>query len=110
MNSAEAVAYGLTHRVTWDARVEAWRVGTHPDGRAVWVHPLMFTSAIIIGPVNEAAYDDRWCYQRSDQAIRAAQDWLAGEPVTPEPTGWHRHPSTGRRRPNGDRATEYVEH
>ena len=25
-----------------------------------------------------------------------------------EPSGWHRHPATGRRRPDGDPTKEYV--
>ena len=30
------------------------------------------------------------------------------EGVDTEPTGWMRHPTTGRRRPGGDPAAEYV--
>jgi hypothetical protein len=111
LDDDEAIAYGLTWRVTWDARVDGWRVGTRPDGRAVWVKPMMFTCAIIIGaPDDVMVYDDRWCYERADAAIAAARAWLAGEPPAAEPYGWHRHPSTGRRRPEGDPAREYVEH
>jgi hypothetical protein len=90
----------------WDARVQAWRVGTR-DSQAVWVKPLMFTVAIVVGPPDDEWYADRWCYETRSQALAAATAWLAS--TEPEPTGWHRHPSTGRRRPGGDPASEFVE-
>lgn len=97
-----------TTDLVWDARVEAWQVSHHPDGRMVWVIDLMFTSAIVIGDENAATYDDRWCYTTRQEAFAHACAWLMGEPMTAEPTGWHRHPPTGRRRVNGDPTTETV--
>lgn len=90
----------------WDAEVEAWVVKDAPDGRRVWVMPFMFTSAVIIGPPDAWTYDDRWCYATAALAATHARAWPA-EPGT-EPAGWHRHPNTGRRRPDGDPAREHL--
>lgn len=90
----------------WDTHVEGWWVKDSPDGRRVWILPFAFTYAIIIGPPDAWEYDDRWCYATADLALVCAGVWQA-DPGT-EPTGWHRHPDTGRRRPDGDPANEYV--
>jgi hypothetical protein len=90
----------------WDDMVEGWVVKDAPDGRRVWVIPFAFTSAIIIGPPDAWSYDDRWCYATSVLAAMYARTWSA-EPST-EPTGWHRHPTTGRRRPGGNPAHQYI--
>lgn len=90
----------------WDEHVEGWIVKDAPDGRRVWVVPYMFTSAIVIGDPDAWEYDDRWCYETSTEATLYARSWSA-EPRT-EPSGWHRHPITGRRRPGGDRSREYL--
>jgi hypothetical protein len=38
--------------------------------------------------------------------VRALNEW---NPLTEkEPKGWFRHPRTGRRRPGGDPAKEYI--
>jgi hypothetical protein len=40
-------------------------------------------------------------------AVVAFVNW---DPLTEiEPTGWHRHRKTGRRRPDSDPALEYIE-
>jgi hypothetical protein len=76
------------------------------DGRDVAVVPFLFTWAVIVGRdiAGSSFYDDRWCYRSSEAAIRAATLWDG----TGEPEGWHRHPFSGRRRENGDPATEVV--
>jgi hypothetical protein len=77
-----------------------------PDGRVAWIHRLMFTHALLVAHLPCESYEDRWCYQHREDAIRALQEW---NPETEaEPTGWHRHPPSGRRRPGGDAAKEYV--
>jgi hypothetical protein len=38
--------------------------------------------------------------------VREAERWNPDE--TLEPEGWFRNPQTGRRRPDGDAAREYV--
>ena len=75
------------------------------DRRYVAVMPLMFTHAIIWGYIGDTfGYEDRWCYHDKGVAIAAATAWDG----TGEPEGWHRHPATGRRRPDGDPSQEYV--
>jgi hypothetical protein len=77
------------------------------DGRGVWIIPMIYTTKLIIGPIGAAGYDDGWCYKTRMRALQAFEEW---NPATDkEPTGWVRHPTTGRRRfPNGDPATEVV--
>jgi hypothetical protein len=65
----------------------------------------MFTCAIVTGRVGDkTSFEDRWCYHSKEAAMKAFIEWN-GEG---EPNGWHRHPHTGRRRTDGDPATEYV--
>jgi len=82
--------------MNWDEEVTGWVVKDTPDGRRVWVMPFLFTAAIIIGRPDSWEYDDRWCYATAALAATQARAWPA-EPGT-EPAGWHRHPTTGRRR------------
>lgn len=51
-------------------------------------------------------FDDEWCYdaEHVESAWRAVLGWDG----TGEPRGWTRHAQTGRRRPDGTVATEYV--
>lgn len=77
----------------------------------VEVMPLLFTAAIVTTPVlnpdgHLSTYDDRWCYHSLEAAIAAADAW--DPTIDAEPAGWHRHPTSGRRRDNGDPVTEYV--
>lgn len=100
---AEATIPGLAGR--WDAVDQVWDLGSAPDGRRIAVLPLLYTAAVIIGrPHTVDHYDDRWCYDDVADAVAAATAWDG----TGEPTGWHRHPDTGRRREHGDPARETV--
>lgn len=75
------------------------------DRRYVSVMPLIYTQAIIWGYVGDLdCYEDRWCYHTAEAAILAASAWDG----TGEPEGWHRHPRTGRRRPDGDPTKEHI--
>jgi hypothetical protein len=66
---------------------------------------FMFTSAIIIGRMGDTAtYDDRWCYHNYEDAKDALDAW-DGKLGT-EPTGWHRHPTSGRR--VSDTGEQYI--
>lgn len=69
------------------------------------VLPMLYENArIALFDVPGTGYENVWCYDSVDLAINALEAW-DGEG---EPTGWKRHPASGRRRINGDPATEYV--
>ena len=73
------------------------------DGRWAAIYQFAFTTAIIVGKVGDTTgYDDRWCYESAIAAWTNLQIWNG----TGEPNGWHRHPSSGRRRHDG--MEEYV--
>lgn len=100
--------YPELQTLVWDDVADSWLVAAN-DGRGVWVTPLMYTSAIIVGPIGASTYDDRWCYHNARAALDAARAW-GGPWKGGEPAGWHRHPATGRRREGGDPGTEHVAH
>jgi hypothetical protein len=63
---------------------------------------FLFTTAIIKIRINEYNfYEDRWCYKTVEDARTALAKWDGKG----EPDGWHRHPTSGRRRENDN---EYV--
>jgi hypothetical protein len=72
--------------------------------RYACIMPLLYTAAIIVGRIGDACYEDRWCYHSREDAERALDAWDGRG----EPAGWHRHPTTGRRRTDGDSLREYV--
>lgn len=77
------------------------------DGRVAYVVAMVYTYRLTISSSESAVsgcYDDGWCYTTEYQAVTALNNWDGQG----EPTGWHRHPPSGRRRPNGDAAQEYV--
>ena len=72
------------------------------------VNKFMFTTAIIVGKWDDKnTYDDRWCYSDQRSALSGLLDWALVD-FAGEPSGWHRHPNTGRRRPDGDPTQEYI--
>jgi hypothetical protein len=80
-------------------------------GTELWygVKRLMFHYTVIEGEINDReAYRQRWCYQTAYAGIIALETWAASRFEGIEPKGWHRHPSTGRRRPDGDAKQEHV--
>lgn len=82
--------------------VEGGNLRELSDGTYLLVKRLLFHWTLIRGdPLDPVSYLDRWCYTDREGA-RAA---LRGFPEAPaegyEPSGWHRHPATGRRRPEG---------
>lgn len=65
-----------------------------PGGRYACVVRMMFTHAIIVGKIGDrVGYIDRWCYRSAAEALDALEAWDGRG----EPTGWVRHPSSGRR-------------
>lgn len=81
------------------------------DGTYVALHRLMFHWTMIVGLIDdEQGYDDRWCYGRTEAEVVAAHEEWRSRNYEGEPTGWTRHPPSGRRRVAGDPATEYINH
>jgi hypothetical protein len=68
---------------------------------------LLCTTAIV-GGINTGGYDDRWCYHTFQEAMEALDRWK-DNPGDVEPDGWHRHPPSGRRRPDGNKDAEHVD-
>jgi hypothetical protein len=65
-----------------------------PNGCYAAIRRLMFTHAIVVGRIGDfTSLIDRWCYKDYDSAKTALEAWDGNG----EPTGWHRHPATGRR-------------
>jgi hypothetical protein len=79
-------------------------------GKWVALNHLMFTTAIVGGYIDtlECSVDERWCYHKQIDAVMALVAWEELGFVG-EPKGWHRHPYTGRRRPNGEPSLEYID-
>lgn len=76
-----------------------------PNNKWVAIAKYLFTHAIIVGSVGDyCGIDDRWCYHDYPSALKFLEKWSGNG----EPDGWHRHPSSGRRRDNGDPKTEYI--
>lgn len=61
------------------------------------IMPLIYTAAIITGDISEDAdMTNRWCYHSATDAVIALLKWKELG-FKGEPTGWHRHPGSGRR-------------
>lgn len=76
----------------------------YPHGTNAALLPLLYTCALVTG-LDTTGYRDRWCYQDAVSALAALAAWDG----VGEPMGWHRHPATGRRRPAGNAAREYIQ-
>lgn len=77
------------------------------DGRGLWLRRQIYNWQLAIGPILSREYDDQWEYLDGLVAIHAMAEW--NPLLTKEPTGWVRHPPSGRRRfPDGDPTTEEV--
>ncbi len=91
-----------------DAQLETMGYVAWRQVDSVWlgVAPMTFGKGRLCFDLNPGGYDDGWCYASLSGAIAAMLQWDLA--VAAEPDGWFRHPFTGRRRPNGDAAQEYV--
>lgn len=83
---------------------EAWRV--LPDGELAAVGRMNFGNGRLYAGINATGYENCWCFDSYEKAWHALWNWDLASML--EPAGWKRHPFTGRRRENGDPATEYI--
>jgi len=83
-------------------------MGEHRPGEWAACYGFIYTCAIVTGRVNDrTGYDQRWCYSTPNDALVALVRWAVNS-FEGEPEGWHRHPASGRRRPDGDAEQEYI--
>jgi hypothetical protein len=83
-------------------------VEVYGDGNYVAYYPLLMHWTIISGHLDLTyGYEDRWCFGDQKNVEDCFNAWKAKD-FNGEPEGWVRHPKTGRRRINGDPATEYI--
>ena len=75
---------------------------TLPDGRVIAVERLFGRQALLALRASWSHVQDGWVYASLETALAAATAWDGRE----EPSGWVRHPKSGRRRPGGDSARE----
>jgi hypothetical protein len=100
----ENVPYSEADMRSWG--FEYWRC--LPDGTVIAVGPMSFSNGRLFWDINEAGYDDFYCY---DSVDHARDSMMAFDPaVDAEPFGWHRHYRSGRRRPDGDPTREFINH
>jgi len=82
----------------------AWRL--LPNGDLAAVSRMTFNNGRLFAGLNLYGYEDCWCFDSYEKAWQALWNWDTA--TTTEPTGWKRHPNSGRRREKGDPSTEYV--
>ncbi len=76
------------------------------NGTYAAVKRLLFHYTMIFGMIGDfSGYEKRYCYQTLTGALQGIEKWNG----IGDPEGWHRSPETGRRRPDGDAAKEYIE-
>jgi len=75
-----------------------------PDGRLCGLLRLLHHWTVHLD-LDYVGYADRYCFMTPELAIEAMSLWDGrGDPIN-----WHKHPSTGRVRPDRTAASEYVE-
>jgi hypothetical protein len=96
----------------WDDKLEGFRVLAFPDGWG-WVDiSFINTHSIRVGTVRRelpGLYHDVWLYDDFEVALAAVYTWAAVGQLRGEPYGWIRHPSSGRRRIDGDYAQQHYQ-
>lgn len=85
------------------------RIKDLKDGTYVMAHRLMFHWMIRGFFDTPFEYFDRWRYETEELVMKAVTDFVEEPPAGYEPSGWHRHPPTRRRRPAGDPTREYID-
>lgn len=76
------------------------------DGRMLHLLPWRVGGVQVSVGLGDGYYTDTWIFdcEQAEAGWRAALGWDGQG----EPDGWYRHPQSGRRRPDGDPAREYV--
>lgn len=82
----------------------AWRF--FDDGEIMAITAMTQGKGRLCSGINLTGYEDCWCYPSIADALIAMHQF--NPEVEKEPTGWHRHPFSGRRRENCDPAKETV--
>lgn len=84
-----------------------WRAGQTDDA---WVDIVLLlggqANVCLTPKAMPMTYTDHWTYHSFRAALDAVQAW--DWPAEPEPTGWHRHKPSNRRREDGDPDRETV--
>ena len=77
------------------------------DGRVVRLHKMMGqnTRITLADGEDSEVFTSMYCYHDLKKSVEQALLWDGNG----DPEGWYRHINTGRRRPGGDPAKEYVE-
>lgn len=87
-----------------DVKAEYAALRVLADGRVIGVRRLLFHWTLHID-IDWIGYRDNYCYETWERAMVGFIGWSGeGDP----PGGWHRHTASGRRRPDGDPAQEYI--
>jgi hypothetical protein len=79
------------------------------DGTVLYIESMSYDVArlCVVRPgTTWGVYDDMFDYANVFKALVALNTW--NYPEQREPDGWHRNPTTHRRRPNGDARKEYL--
>lgn len=63
------------------------------NGRICGLYRFAFSTGLL-ADMYDTGYGERWCYHTMAEAKLALEEWDGVD----EPTGWHRHVSSGRRR------------
>lgn len=94
----------LSPKILEESGYVAWRA--LEDGEYLGVLPMTFGKGRLCAGLTHSGYEEGWCYESLLDAIAEMHRWTPGQEA--EPSGWMRHPTSGRRRPDGDASKEYV--
>lgn len=75
-----------------------------PDGRLCGLLRLLMHWTVHVD-LHEFGYEERYCFETDDLAIEAMAAWEG----TGDPINWHKHPNTGRIRPDRTPASQQYE-
>lgn len=93
-----------TNKQMFEMGYSNWR--ELPDGSILAVGPMLFGNGRLFVDINSYGYEDCYCYDSLEGAEKSMMEF--NPEVDDEPQGWKRHPTSGRRRENGDPAKEIV--